>query len=83
MARPRLTVAQRQALAALDPAVPRHPLDLRQRDGVRLATLASLCVATPSRPPLARLLELKPAVWLKVPYIPFYLLTLDGAALRR
>jgi hypothetical protein len=41
MARPRLTVAQRQALAARDPAVPRHPLDLRQRDGGREQTNAT------------------------------------------
>ncbi|MEE8611602.1 MAG: hypothetical protein V3V60_10385 [Sphingomonas aquatilis] len=76
----RLTRPQRRALATLDPVILRQFADLKAR-GVAWATLVSLLRDAPGRPALARQVDLKPATWLKVPYISFFRLTEAGIAL--
>ena len=75
----RLTRPQRRALATLDPVILRQFADL-QAQGVAWATLVSLMRDAPGRPALARQVDLKPATWLKVPYISFFRLTDAGIA---
>ena len=73
-----LSPAQRHALEVIDLRIPRHPLDLRNRDGVRSQTLDVLAMRTATRPPLVHRIALRS--WpLNSEHIPFILLTQDGA----
>jgi len=79
----RLTPAEQRALAALDPAIPRHPRDLFCRDRVRFVTLHRIEAPLGDRPALARRLHLKPATTWRTPYWDFFVLTPEGVAARK
>lgn len=72
-----LSSAQRRALAALDPAIPRHVDDLR-RAGLRWRTATSLMFGTRRRPALISQIELRRPLR-DAPYYSFLLLTSHGA----
>ncbi len=58
-----LSNAQRRALFALDFVVPRHPSDLRRRDGVKWSTIAALQTRRANRPALIREHQLGERNW--------------------
>lgn len=76
----KLSIAQRLALQALDFAVPRHPSDLRRRDGVKWSTIAALLIRRPDRPALIREHQLGERNW-HASTMTFFTLNQHGAEL--
>ncbi|CAN5557539.1 hypothetical protein BH09PSE4_BH09PSE4_00010 [soil metagenome] len=74
-----LSPPQRRAIAVLDFAVPRPPIDLARRDDVRFHTLFTLLFARDERPPLVRPIDMRLGTNRNAPSVLFYCLTQHGA----